>query len=91
MPSCSTYCICRATLTLNCILSILEVRTLKNVKAAAKKQAKLEHTVKWGALGVVLGWLGNFGLIWVLQLISETPGLLGFMMYESAESACRVT
>ena len=43
-----------------------EIQTVKDIEETAKKQAKLELTVKWGALWVVLGWLGNFALVWVV-------------------------
>ena len=42
------------------------IKTLEDLDARAKKQAKLEHTVKWGFVGVLLSWLGNFGLVWAV-------------------------
>jgi hypothetical protein len=48
-----------------------QIQTVKDIEETAKKQAKLELTVKWGALWVVLGWLGNFALVWVVVALTQ--------------------
>jgi hypothetical protein len=50
---------------------VFQIQTVKDIEDNAKKQSKLENTIKWGGLWVVLGWLGNFGLVWAVVALTQ--------------------
>lgn len=47
------------------------VQVMHDVEAAAKKQAKLQHSLKLGGIWILLSWMGNFLLIFAVVALTQ--------------------